>query len=362
MINALAFLEMGWISRLLGKETSLRTATIPPLPPQRPSKKLELLPADWVDSPPHLAILQRFVKARDSDNGVPDYWKPMFGVDPSLVVAALVRGGALEEAQLRDKIEICNTGVQLKEMLASRGLKVSGKKADQVERLIGADPEGMKAAFGKRQLLRCSAEAALAVDAWKQKRVAALSSAADETILALRGKRFVEAIRIADSYKKERFELPVHPDQEAMTSKLTPKPLNERARELAQVFVMKPRILRGLSSEQWEGLYLNYSVWQLLGSSLAEKCMPGFDRLGSMDEATVTRMLHFYIRHVEDVEKWKRLGIKKAKISCCNSGSCDKCMAMDGKTYLLSKLPELPYENCSCAIGCRCLYLPELNF
>jgi hypothetical protein len=38
------------------------------------------------------------------------------------------------------------------------------------------------------------------------------------------------------------------------------------------------------------------------------------------------------------------------------------CDALDGKTHTLAKLPELPYEHCTCALGCRCLYFPDLGF
>jgi len=353
---------MGWLSRLFQQQPKLDEAAMPRLSPHGGSKGRELMLDNWATSPEYLALLQRFSSIRDFETGVPDYWQPMFGVEPKKVVKAFIESGALVEAPLPDKVQFCNTVTQLKEMLAARGLKVTGKKAEQVERLIQADSKGMQNLYGDRLILRCSTEAKQAVDTWNQERTETLSRVADEVIAALRRQKFAEAIQVADSYKSQRLELPIHPGQEAMTIKSSRAPLAERAKELTRVFTMKPKILKGLSGEQWEGLYLNYAVWKLIGTSFPCKCMPGFSGLRSMDESTVTRMLNFYVGHMEDKARWKPLGIKKAKISCSNSGSCESCKALDGQVYSLNKLPELPYDDCTCALGCRCLYLPELDF
>ena len=68
------------------------------------------------------------------------------------------------------------------------------------------------------------------------------------------------------------------------------------------------------------------------------------------------------IRKNANLERWKPLGVKTAHIACCHSGSCEACESLDGRTYTLAKMPELPYEHCTCALGCRCLYFPDLGF
>lgn len=81
-----------------------------------------------------------------------------------------------------------------------------------------------------------------------------------------------------------------------------------------------------------------------------------------MNAATVLRMLGFYANRQRELEQWKRPGVKTASISCCHSGSCDACEALDEKTYPLDKLPELPYAACTCDLGCRYFYSPDLDF
>jgi len=117
--------------------------------------------------------------------------------------------------------------------------------------------------------------------------------------------------------------------------------------DLAKAFTMCPKILNGLTPEQWDGLYLDYAVWQLLGRAASDKCMPGSTGTGAMDSATVLRMLSFYIYHQRDLAQWRQLGIKRGTIMCCNSGSCDTCIGLDNKIYSLDKLPELPYKGCT---------------
>jgi hypothetical protein len=131
--------------------------------------------------------------------------------------------------------------------------------------------------------------------------------------------------------------------------------------ELATILTMRPEILNGLRPEQWDGLYLNYIVWQLIGRADPEKCMPGFTGIGTMDRGTVTRMLSFYVGHQRDLARWRELGIESGTISCCKAGSCDACIALDQKTGRLDKLPELPYKNCTCSLGCRCFVSPILD-
>lgn len=188
------------------------------------------------------------------------------------------------------------------------------------------------------------------------------STATDELIGALRHREFRTALQIADAWHAQRFEPPVHPAQEAITIPAQPRSLEDRVKEIAEIFTLWPKILKGLDAEQWEGLHLNYAVWQLLGQSADEKCMLGFTGLGAMDVATVLRMLGFYANHQRELAQWRPLGVKTARIACCHSGSCDTCEALDGRRYAVSKLPELPYEHCTCALGCRCLYFPDLDF
>jgi len=347
---------MGWLNRLLGH----RAVASPPEKLSPPSTAT--IPADWASQPSYLAVLQRFLSLRDARTGVPEYWEPMFGTPPRHLVERLLQLHLLEPASLAETIEYCHTGVELKKLLKDRGLKVSGRKAEQAQRLLDADPEGMRRFAAEHPIVGCSSEARQAVESWLYRQAQALETATDELITALRNRQFKIAIQIADAWRAQQFRPPIHPDQEAMTIPSQPRNLDDRVREVAGMFTLRPKILKRLDADQWEGLHLNYAVWQLLGRSVDERCMPGFTGLGEMDGATVLRMLGFYANHQREIAQWGPLGVKTVRITCCHSGSCDACEALDEKRYPLSKLPELPYEHCTCALGCRCLYFPDLGF
>lgn len=319
------------------------------------------MPANWASSPIHLAILERFLSVRDTKGGVPDFWAPALGMSPQRVVNRLFALGLLEPVPLPEAVEFCHTGAELKKLLSSRGLKVSGRKAEQARRLIEADPDGMEKLCAHRKLARCTPAASQIVLEWLAKQADSFDKATDDVITALRARQFKAAVNIADVYAKSTFHPPIHPEEDAMTIRSAPRPIEERAAALANVFTMRPKILNGLTPEQWDGLYLDYAVWQLLGRAASDKCMPGFTGTGAMDSATVLRMLSFYIHHQRDLAQWKQLGIKRGTIMCCNSGSCDTCIGLDNKTYRLDKLPELPNNDCTCALGCRCYVSPDLG-
>lgn len=327
---------MEWFDRWLGRK-SLSS-------PQGPVSEAQPVPVDWASSQPHLALLERFLSAREVKDSFLEWWGPAFEVSPQRVIDGLVAHGALELAP---------TVADLKVMLSSRALKVSGKKAELIQRLLEADPQGMEVRYAHRMILRCTPAASQAVGRWQTECTKVFETAADKVIAALRNRYFKEAIRTADAYRKNKFETPLPPGAEAMTIRSAPCSIEKRAKDLATVFTMRPKILSGLQPEQWEGLYLHYAVWQLLGRTTLEKCMPGFAGIGAMNSTTAARMLSFYVNRQRDLARWRELGITKATIM--GVGGCEACLALNKKTFLLDELPELPYKDCTCDIGCRCM-------
>jgi hypothetical protein len=320
----------------------------------------QLVPPNWASSQPHLALLERFLSAREAKDGVPDFWAPAFGMSRQRVIDGMVAHGTLEPVPLLEKIEFCHTVAELKKILSSRGLKVNGKKAELVQRLLEADPKGTQKLCAHRIILRCTPAASQAVASWEAEQATVFETATNDVIAALRNRNLKAAIRAADAYRNNKFEPPVHPAQEAMTIHPVPRSIQERTNDLAKVFTMRPKILKGLQPEQWEGLYLNYAVWQLLGRVAPDKCMPGFTGIGTMDSATATRMLDFHVGHQRHLARWRELGINRATI--IGIGGCEACLALNNKTFSLDKLPELPYKDCTCALGCRCTSRPVLPY
>ena len=79
---------MGWFDRWLGRK--------PPSELQELVSEAPLVLATWASSQPHLSLLQRFLTGRDAEGGVPDYWEPIFGMNPQRVIDVMVALGLLE--------------------------------------------------------------------------------------------------------------------------------------------------------------------------------------------------------------------------------------------------------------------------
>lgn len=238
---------MGWLGRWFGRK--------PPSSSQKSLSGAQSVPVEWSSSQPHLALLEKFLSALEVKDSFLEWWTPAFEMSPQRVIDDMVEHGVLEPLLLLEKFEFCYTVADLKQMLSSSGLKVSGKKAELARRLFEADPKGMERLCAQRVILRCSPAASQAVSRWKAERVKAFETATDDVIAALRNRLFKEAIRTADAYRKNKFESPVHPGVEAMTIKPAPRSIEERASNLARVFTLRPKLLEGLQPERWESAF-----------------------------------------------------------------------------------------------------------
>lgn len=362
---------IGWFDRWLGRK---------PLSKQQGSvSNVQSAPASWASSQPHLALLEKFLSAREVKDWFLELWAPAFGTDTQRVIDGLIAHGALELAP---------TVADLKTMLSSRGLKISGKKAELIQRLLEADPKGMEAQHAPRMILRCTPAASLAVSAWKVEQARAFEMASDSVIAALRNRRFKEAIQTADEYRKVKFEPPVHPGAAAMTIRSAPRSIQERANDLATVFTTRPKIVNDqiaeLEPEQWEGLYLNYAVGELLGRTAPEKCIPGFvkdseygddeddDREAEgMTEGLVveiTRWLRNKAREETNQERQGSLGITHAiwmysNAPCMINSSAagvrqdSAHRSADGKRYEIAKglFVDGKWTRPGAELGCKCV-------
>ena len=230
---------MKWLDRWL-KRKPLSSS-------QESVSETQLVPTNWVSSQLYLALLERFLPTRMilPENRFLDFWAPAFGMSRQRVIDGLIAHGALEHLPLLEKVGTSHTVAELKKMLSSRGLKTSGKKAELIQRLLEADPKGMEVQYAHRMILQCTPTAIQAVARWKAECEKAFEIAADNVIAALRNRDFKEAIRVADVYRKNKFETPIHPGVAAMMIKPASRSLKERANDLATVFTTRPKILNG---------------------------------------------------------------------------------------------------------------------
>jgi hypothetical protein len=84
-----------------------------------------------------------------------DIWKNVLGEQPAQSIKRFSDEGLLAFAELQHILSYKYKVTELKNMLKQRGLPVSGRKDDMLQRLVIADPIGMKKSIAGLTVLEC---------------------------------------------------------------------------------------------------------------------------------------------------------------------------------------------------------------
>ena len=96
-----------------------------------------------------------------------EYWKPYVG-SLKQAVRRFVRDGLLQEASVAHKISTSHKVTDLKSLLRDRELAVSGKKADLIDRLLGAiSPREAQRLAGRMALYQATEAGQAVIDEYK---------------------------------------------------------------------------------------------------------------------------------------------------------------------------------------------------
>jgi len=359
---------MSLFERLFGK---MKAAATPEATSDLPRRVDQ--PIDWSKSEIHLILLSQFLKPISADN-VPDNWESVLGESPQLTVERFIKNGLLVPLSLKAKVEYCNTIADLKKLLKERGLKVGGKKQELVERLVTADEVGMLNLHTAKakMVIECSSEIRPRILQYVADKEGEFNNAVAEALMALRLKDFAKASHTIGAYESKQLQLPksgcrinvdtLQPEFYELPP-ASPRKTADDVEALTEIFSLRPKILRNLAEEEWDPLHIVVALSHLLHGRVSFEWLPtGFVGVSKFDTATTVRMMNFHINHIHDVKRMRGIGITKGKILCVgpNAGSCDECIKIADTLYSLDRLPELPYEKCTCDMGCRCLVVAKI--
>jgi len=308
-----------------------------------------ILGFDWEKSPAHLLFLSKFRKPRAmGDFSQSDTWKAVLKEAPKKAMRRFLDDGLLEQAGLNGLLAYKYKVSDLKLMLKQRGLPVSGRKAELIERLVQTDPEGMRKAARGLNVLQCTekgraiAEEYLAQE--KEKRI----KVEEQTLQARRQRRFKEASHAVAAFEAQQ----VFPRGIGIDWKHY-GPAHDVAM-LKVIFQANPKILSSLNDGQMKHLRLAAGMMHLWGTNRAEIWLPdGFETGLIMDNDAAARMILFYASHKRSIAQYLAAGVKKVEILATDN-SCTACKKLAKKKYKIDEVPELPYEKCTSEMGCRC--------
>ena len=342
-------------------EVLSRKAAVEPIQvkPVKQSALRSLFGFDWQGSSAHLLLLSKFLSPRKSAGfSKTDDWKTVLRETPKKAIKRFLDEGMIERASLAGLLAYKYKVSDLKKMLKQRGLPVSGRKADLIERLVQADPNGMKRATHGLTVLQCSeqgraiAEQFLANEKEKRARVE------QQVLNALRRRKFKEACLMVASFEAEQ----VFP--RGLSIKWRHYNPTRDVAMLRTIFVSRLKILAHLNDKELDQLRIAAGMMHLWGTSAAKEWLPpDFETELAMDSDAAVRMLGSYVSHQINMAEYRQSRVIKAvEIYNCNDSSvCDACRKLARRKYKLNKVPELPYEKCTSEMGCRCWVVPVVE-
>lgn len=309
---------------------------------------------EWRKSNAHLLLLSKFLHLKTVDNyAESDSWETALGESPRQAIKRFLDEDMLVQADLSTQLDYKFKAAELKEMLKKRVLAVSGRKGDLIQRLIQADPAGMKQAVSGLTLLLCSESGRQTAEQYLASEKAKRSEIEQQIMEYLQQRKFREASVTVASYEAEQvFSRGIGMDWKH----------HDPARDIAilnTIFGSKPKILTRLDDGQLHPLRLAAGMIYPWGTNQVKEWLPPNCETGLvMDNDAAARMFVFHASHQVKVADYNQSGVIKQVEILAAQDSCDACKKISGKRFTLNEVLELPYEHCTDELGCRCTVVP----
>lgn len=285
-------------------------------------------------SPAHLLLLSKFLTA-----GMPDWFleQKMLDVEP-----------------LKELLDFKFKARELKDMLRQRRLKITGRKAELIDRLIEGDREGMSRATEEVHLLRCSPGGApLAQEyAKKEQKKRAVVEDAARSLVELGD--YPGAVRAVVAFEKAQiFPRGLGIDWDAYD-------VEAEVKVLRTIAASVPEILSSIAVGPLRRLRVAAEMMELWGTNSAAQWLPqNFSTGIRLDPDSAARMLLFHGYHRRDMDQYVLGKVRSVEVlSARDDRVCSYCAQISGRRYSIRDVPELPYGRCTGEVGCRCTTIP----
>jgi hypothetical protein len=283
-------------------------------------------------------------------------WEGALQQKVQIVIDQFLNDGVLQPAGLKEKLDYKFKAIELQSLLKASGLKISGRKEELIQRLIGNDPQAMQEATSGLDLYLCTEVGTRLVDNFLEGEKAKQDAAEREVLGLLEKREFSKAVHVMAQFEASQvFPRGVGIDWKNYN-------VESEVTLLKAIFGRVPGILKGIDKTRLDRLRLAAAVMELWGTTTVEGWLPDDFETGSyLDCDTSCRMLLFHAQHLRRMADYREARVKTVKVSSVNDGdTCSECQTISGKKFRLDNTPELPYAKCTCEIGCRCIaYVAE---
>lgn len=305
----------------------------------------------WRNSRAHLLLLSKF---RGGDSPAryegKENWETVLKEKPVEAIRRFLKEGMLEPADLAEYVDYKFKATQLKAMLKERGMKVSGRKAELIRRLIEDDRGRMLEITKDLNLYRTTPEATEIAEHYIEEEKTKKAAAEREAFSALVNREFQKAVHVVVQYEQSQ----VFPRGLGIDWKNYN--VESEVESIKAIFDKTPKILNGIENDRLDELRLAAGMMQLWGTNRAHPWLSDDFETGiHLDGNAASLMLGFHAAYTRDMGKYREAGVKTIEVMGVNDRhTCEECRKLSGNKYTLGQVPELPYPECICESGCRC--------
>ncbi|MHB0858027.1 MAG: SAP domain-containing protein [Anaerolineae bacterium] len=315
----------------------------------------------WQESQAHLLLLSKFLDPQEPKKYARrDEWQTVLGQPVAKAIRQFVDEGMLVSPNLAELVDLQFRVSDLRSMLRERGLTISGPKANMIARLLEADPSGMKTLVSGTTVLQCSARGKQVVEEYLCSEKAKGNAYKRGVLQMLQKGKYHETSLIRASYEAGQ----VFPRGMGIDWKhydQTGWAIRDVA-ILRYIFERTPKVLVSVTQEELHtpriaaGMMYVIGSWADIESHLPTDPVTG---RGRDNLSYAANMLLSHALYLAQFQTLRETGLRMSiEIGTCNDEHvCPACRRMASKKYRLHQLPELPYEQCTCASGCRCWLL-----
>ena len=306
-------------------------------------------------------LLSHYLKPRplnDSSLSSQD-WGAALGDDRNAVLQQFRSDNLLVPASTDNRLSKQYKVPDLKALLKQRGLPVSGRKADLIDRLMQADPEGMDVLVSQMDLVVCSPTGRELVEQYQAQVEAERTAIAQELSALLLDRKYQRACKRMGAYEAQQ----VFPRSNIVDWRSYAS--DNSRKTLKYILTGKPGILQSLPASQLDALRIPTALSYLFGEfwSSAPHFMPDMALNSRFDCETACRMLWMYARNQATLQYYRSMKHGSQEVEIIGNGnSCSACQHCLGVVYHINDVPELPNPQCTSNNGCRCTYVSAISY
>jgi hypothetical protein len=296
-------------------------------------------------SKPELVLLSRFRNpAPLRTSGVNGAWEAVLKRDPREVLEGFVKQGLLVEAPPEHAL-VRLSNADLKSHLKSLGQPVSGNKADLVSRLLASHPNVAAVVQGE-PLWMCSDTLAPIISAFLLAEDEARREAVTTARAALDAGDFSTAAAVAEAFAARGIFASLHQD---MFPSLRASDVRQQLDRFASVRTARPLFFRDVPGPLYDSALEN-CMWECLQLEKPERHGPELDYIGlNLRTWCVSR---------NTLERYRADEANGLRVKVAILSECAISAKYAGKTYSLTRVPEIPFPGCRRLPCCACCYTP----